>query len=125
MRRRLFPALFALVAAPASSNAVGLSTQLNCASDYYAYCSSHPVGSPGVRKCMRANGPRLSKSCINALIADGEISKAEVEQTKARIAAEKIKAKPKKPDAEIQQAQARTKKPERVIAQDGGRRQAE
>jgi len=117
MRRRLFPALFALVAAPASSNAVGLSTQLNCASDYYAYCSSHPVGSPGVRKCMRANGPKLSKSCINALIADGEISKTEVEQTKARIAAEKAKAKPKKPDAETEQAQARTKKPERVIAQ--------
>ena len=117
MRRRLFPALFALVAAPAGSNAVGLSTQLNCASDYYAYCSSHPVGSPGVRKCMRANGPKLSKSCINALIADGEISKTEVEQTKARIAAEKAKAKPKKPDAETEQAQARTKKPERVIAQ--------
>ncbi len=117
MRRRLFPALFALVAAPAGSNAVGLSTQLNCASDYYAYCSSHPVGSPGVRKCMRANGPRLSKSCINALIADGEISKTEVEQTKAKIAAEKAKAKPKKPDAETEQAQARTKKPERVIAQ--------
>ncbi|MBL8884688.1 MAG: hypothetical protein JNL45_16735 [Hyphomicrobium sp.] len=117
MRRRLFPALFALVAAPASSNAVGLSTQLNCASDYYAYCSSHSVGSPGVRKCMRANGPRLSKSCINALIADGEISKTEVEQTKARIAAEKSKAKQKKPDAETVQAQARTQKPERVIAQ--------
>jgi hypothetical protein len=117
MRRRLFPALFALVAAPASSNAVGLSTQLNCASDYYAYCSSHPVGSPGVRKCMRANGPRLSKGCINALIADGEISKTEVEQTKAKIAAEKVKAKPKKPDAETEQAQARAKKPERVIAQ--------
>lgn len=119
MRRRLFPALFALVAAPAGSNAVGLSTQLNCASDYYAYCSSHPVGSPGVRKCMRANGPRLSKSCINALIADGEISKTEVAQTKAKIAAEKAKAKakPKKPDAETEQAQARPKNPERVIAQ--------
>jgi hypothetical protein len=66
---------------------------------------------------MRANGPRLSKSCINALIADGEISKTEVEQTKARIAAEKSKAKQKKPDAETVQAQARTQKPERVIAQ--------
>lgn len=117
MRRRLFPALFALVAAPASSNAVGLSTQLNCASDYYAYCSSHPVGSPGVRKCMRANGPRLSKSCINALISDGEISKTEVEQTKAKIAAEKAKVKSKKPEVETEQAQALTKKPERVIAQ--------
>jgi hypothetical protein len=34
--------------------------------------------SPGARKCMRANGLKLSQGCLNALIAAGEVSKAEV-----------------------------------------------
>ncbi|MCB1484611.1 MAG: hypothetical protein KDJ17_06950 [Hyphomicrobiaceae bacterium] len=118
MRRRLFPALLALTAAPATSHAVGLATQLNCASDYYAYCSQHPVGSPGVRKCMRANGPRLSKSCISALISDGEISKAEVERTKAKLASDKAKAR-QKTKAKIEEAKAKTKveKPAQTVAE--------
>jgi hypothetical protein len=33
----------------------------------------HPVGTPAVRKCMRAVGPRLSKPCLGALAAAGEI----------------------------------------------------
>ena len=53
-----------------------------CASDYYAYCSKHDPDSPGVRSCMRTNGSRLSKSCINALVAAGEVSKSEIERRK-------------------------------------------
>ena len=33
---------------------------------------------PGVRRCMRANGLKLSLGCANALIAAGEVSKAQV-----------------------------------------------
>lgn len=116
MRRRLFSALLAMTIVPTSAGAVGFATQLSCASDYYAYCSQHAVGSPGLRKCMRANGPRLSKSCINALIADGEVSKAEVERTKAKLIAEKNKAKQKKQEA-AELAKAKAKKAEQAIAQ--------
>jgi hypothetical protein len=49
-----------------------------CMSDYFAYCSQHDPDGPGVRQCMRANGPKLSKGCLNALVAAGEVSKAEV-----------------------------------------------
>lgn len=48
-----------------------------CANDYFAHCSMHPVGTPAVRKCMRAVGPRLSKQCIGALAAAGEVTKAD------------------------------------------------
>lgn len=64
-------------------------TQLSCASDYYAYCSKHEVGSPGLRKCMNDNGPRLSNSCINALISDGEITKEEVARRREQVLAAK------------------------------------
>jgi hypothetical protein len=30
-----------------------------------------------VRKCMRTAGPKLSKGCVNALIAAGEVSKSD------------------------------------------------
>lgn len=61
---------------PASANS--LSVQLACASDYYAYCSKHDPDGAAVKACMRANGLRLSDRCLNALVAAGEVSKAEV-----------------------------------------------
>ena len=64
--------------------AVGLRVQMACAGDYFAYCSKYPTEGPGVRQCMRANGHKLSSRCINALIAAGEVSKAEVERRAAR-----------------------------------------
>ncbi len=84
--------LILLVYSPAAS-AVGWKTQFNCANDYYAYCSKYAVGSADVRKCMRSNGPRLSKACVNALIADGEISRSEVDRIKERTAAAKAKVR--------------------------------
>jgi hypothetical protein len=63
---------------------------------------------------MRANGPRLSKGCINALIADGEVSKAEVQLQKEKLAGAKAKPKaadPKQTDvAAAKKAQPEAKK---------------
>jgi hypothetical protein len=49
-----------------------------CANDYFAYCSQHDPDGPGVRRCMRAAGRKLSTGCVNALIEAGEVSKQEV-----------------------------------------------
>ena len=56
-----------------------------CNDDYFAYCSQHDPDGPGTRRCMRANGLKLSQACVNALVAAGEVSKREV----ARRAASK------------------------------------
>lgn len=71
-------ALSALVLCTTAAAAVNARVQSACASDYMAYCSQHDPDGPGARKCMRANGLKLSQSCVNALIAAGEVSKAEV-----------------------------------------------
>lgn len=63
-----------------AANAVGANTAANCAADYFRLCSQYPVGTPEATKCLKDNGEKLAKSCIDALIADGEISKAEVEK---------------------------------------------
>jgi hypothetical protein len=62
-----------LLSGAASAKDVSPAVKRACANDYFAHCSMHPVGTPAVRKCMRAVGPRLSKPCIGALAAAGEI----------------------------------------------------
>ena len=70
---------FALAAITTPASAVSLGLELACSLDYFAYCSDHDPDGPGVRKCMRAHGLKLSKVCVKALISEGEISQAEVD----------------------------------------------
>jgi hypothetical protein len=72
-----------LAATSLQANAVGLRTKMACASDYFAHCSQFSPGSNEVRQCMRAVGAGLSKSCVTALIADGEVSQAEVNRRRS------------------------------------------
>ncbi len=67
------------------AGAVSIRSKLACLSDFRAYCKSYKVGSNEQRHCMNANGPKLSKKCINALVADGEISAAEVARRAASL----------------------------------------
>jgi hypothetical protein len=71
-------ALSALVLGTTAASAVSMRVQTACASDYMAHCSQHDPDGPGARRCMRANGLKLSQGCLNALIAAGEVTKAEV-----------------------------------------------
>jgi adenylate kinase len=53
--------------------AVSREVKIACRADYFAHCSMHSVGSPELRKCMHDVGPNLSRPCIVALIAAGEV----------------------------------------------------
>lgn len=76
-------ATLAVQASPAA--AVSLAVKMACMTDYMSHCSQHAVGSPAVRSCMRAVGNRLSKRCVSALIAAGEVSQAEVDRRRAAM----------------------------------------
>ena len=71
-------ALAAMTLMTGNAFAVSLRVQIACAGDYYAHCSQFSPDSPQVRTCMRAVGAGLSKTCVNALVAAGEVSAAEV-----------------------------------------------
>jgi hypothetical protein len=77
--------LGSLILFAADAGAVDARVSSACAGDYLTYCSQHDPDGPGTRRCMRANGLKLSKACVNALVAAGEVSKREV----ARRAASK------------------------------------
>jgi hypothetical protein len=72
-----------MIAGINQASAASLAVELACAADYYSYCSQHDPDGPGVRSCMRTNGPKLSNRCIKALVAAGEVSKSEVESRTA------------------------------------------
>jgi len=84
--RAAFVAAVALLAAIASAphaGAVSSEVRAACANDYLSNCAKFKPESAETRKCMRAVGYRLSKRCISALAAAGEISKGEIARRSA------------------------------------------
>jgi hypothetical protein len=53
-----------------------------CAADYHRYCGEYGLETAALRVCMDKNGSSLSKGCVNALVASGEVSQAEVNRRK-------------------------------------------
>jgi hypothetical protein len=49
-----------------------------CHDDYLAYCDGMTVPSPQLRSCLRVHMMLLSKRCLHALVANGEVSKADI-----------------------------------------------
>ena len=70
--------LTALAVGNSDAHAISARVKMACAGDYFSHCSQHSPTSPAVRQCMRTNGSKLSKRCVNALVAAGEVSAAEV-----------------------------------------------
>jgi len=68
-------ALAALTLAGLASSASAYSDKVQnyCKDDYLTFCSEHPAGSTGMRRCMEAHGKQLSSRCINALVDAGEL----------------------------------------------------
>jgi hypothetical protein len=76
-------ALGTLTTSPHQANAFGLRTKMACAGDYWANCSAHSPDSPETRSCMRAVGAGLSRGCVDALVAEGEVSASEVNRRRS------------------------------------------
>lgn len=87
MKKTLVTALTVAIVATASSQAFAVSSSVKyaCMGDYFSYCSAHSPNSPGVRRCMRRNGTKLSRRCVNALVKAGYVSKSEVRRRAARL----------------------------------------
>jgi hypothetical protein len=84
MTTRFFPRICAIVgfAALLSTSAAAYSdrVQNSCKNDYLSFCSAHPVGSTGMRRCMEANGKSLSPKCVSALADAGDIPRKYVKK---------------------------------------------
>jgi hypothetical protein len=68
-------------AAPAQ-HTYSKAVQKACANDYKQHCGQYGIESEALRLCMDRAGRKLTQTCVNALVADGEVSKEEVERRK-------------------------------------------
>jgi len=69
------------IAAEAES-AYSKAVQQACGADYRKYCGEYGLETTALRNCMDKAGHSLSKSCVSALVAAGEVSQAEVDRRK-------------------------------------------
>ena len=58
--------------------------QKACGNDYHRHCPQYGIETEALRLCMDKAGQALSKTCVNALVDAGEVSKAEVERRSGR-----------------------------------------
>jgi len=54
-----------------------------CGADYHKFCGDYGLETSALRVCMDKAGNSLSPACVHALIAAGEVSRAEVNRRKA------------------------------------------
>jgi hypothetical protein len=82
-RSRLLIAFVVLFGVACQAHAAPDITQAvstDCRWDYHNFCSEYGIGSPLLNYCFRNNGAKLSKACVSALIAAGDVSKTYVQQ---------------------------------------------
>jgi hypothetical protein len=53
-----------------------------CANDYRRLCGEYGIETEALRLCMDRKGKSLTKTCVDALVADGQVSRAEVQRRK-------------------------------------------
>jgi hypothetical protein len=46
-----------------------------CERDYYRHCAKYSIGTPELRACMIASRRALSRRCVDALVASGQVPK--------------------------------------------------
>ncbi len=68
--------------AQAESVTITPAVQQDCEWDYHNFCGQFAIGSELLDMCFKQNGPKLSKPCVDALIAAGDTSQEYVDQQK-------------------------------------------
>lgn len=65
-------------ASAAQAQSYSKAVQQFCRADYKKFCGEYGLQTNALRSCMDRNGKSLSKNCVNALVRDGFVSRAEL-----------------------------------------------
>jgi len=68
--------------ASAQSVTVTKAVQDACAWEYNKFCNQYGIGSQLLDMCFRQNADHMTKACVDALIAAGDVSQEYVDQQK-------------------------------------------
>jgi hypothetical protein len=73
-----------LALAPDTAGAVTERMKRDCRTDYNRYCKKYVLGSEGLRACMSRSIRKVSKRCISALVAGGEMTQAQANRLRKK-----------------------------------------
>lgn len=68
-------AVLMMFACGSAANAYSARVNSACERDYYRFCAKYSIGTPELRSCMLASRRALSRRCVDALVAAGEVPK--------------------------------------------------
>jgi hypothetical protein len=68
-------AVLVIAATGTAANAYSARINSACERDYYRFCAKYSIGTPELRSCMLASRRSLSRRCVDALVAGGEVPK--------------------------------------------------
>ena len=68
-------ALLIVLGLGSAANAYSARVNSACERDYYRFCAKYSIGTPELRSCMLASRKSLSRRCVDALVAAGEVPK--------------------------------------------------
>lgn len=78
-----------LVMLTVAAGAVTERQKRDCKADYNRFCKKYTVGSEGLRACMSRSIKKVSNRCISALVAGGDMSKAQADRVRRQKAAKR------------------------------------
>lgn len=78
---------FGLMLFTVAAGAVTEQQKRDCKADYNRYCKQYKLGSEGLRACMSRSIKKVSNRCINALVAGGDMTKAQAARVRKQKAA--------------------------------------
>jgi hypothetical protein len=55
-----------------------------CQADYHKYCSEYGLGSEALRACMSRNIKKISRGCVSAFVAAGEMTQAQADKLRGK-----------------------------------------
>lgn len=85
MCNRVLIAMFCVVAwigVALAQHTYSKAVQKACANHYKRHCGQYGIETEALRLCMDRAGQSLTKTCVDALVAAGEVGKQEVERRK-------------------------------------------
>lgn len=68
------------MAAAGGAWAYNAKVEQECKDDYFRFCPGYPLGSASLRLCMESRAKQLSRTCVNALVASGEVDRRRVKR---------------------------------------------
>ena len=68
--------------ARAESVTISKAVQDACAEEYHQFCNQYGLGSALLDMCFKQNARNMTKACVDALVAAGDVSQEYVDQQK-------------------------------------------